>query len=349
MPELNRMQIAVSAAEGGWQARVLAGGELVHERAIARMAGGRGYPFPPAEQLTGLALDDPVLALLTAADEAALRDGELALANPREREIVQFGRYLFEALVGAEAWAAILARADGEPFELALTWGGDEADLHRLPWELMHDGEDFVAARRPRVAITRVVSGAPQSARCLTAPLRTLFVVGAALDDPQIRAGTEYLGLLDRLESRGLTFDSSVVVKANRQLIIDELRRLRPAVVHFICHGRFSASSETQLELMSEERPGEPELFNAEQLWRILSEAEVPPQVVVLNACDTGRPAAGKALPLAAALVKWGVPVVVGMAGTVADRACRMFTTRFYEALLERRSIAAATAEGRRA
>src|ERR1700760_573508 len=51
----------------------------------------------------------------------------------------------------------------------------------------------------------------------------------------------------------------------------------------------------------------------------------------------------------AAALVSAGVPMVVGMSGEVADSACRLFTRRFYEALLQGESVAAATAEGRRA
>jgi hypothetical protein len=52
---------------------------------------------------------------------------------------------------------------------------------------------------------------------------------------------------------------------------------------------------------------------------------------------------------MAAQLVADGVPMAVGMAGEVADGACRIFTCAFYEALLEGKPVALASARGRRA
>jgi hypothetical protein len=52
---------------------------------------------------------------------------------------------------------------------------------------------------------------------------------------------------------------------------------------------------------------------------------------------------------LAAKLVEQGVPIVIGMAGEVADGACRIFTRKFYEALLTKSEITLASARGRRA
>jgi hypothetical protein len=74
--------------------------------------------------------------------------------------------------------------------------------------------------------------------------------------------------------------------------------------------------------------------------------------VVVITACESAavpRKAGQIATPLAADLVKAGVPLVVGMAGRVSDQACRLFTRRFYESLLSNGEVAQATAQGRRA
>ena len=55
------------------------------------------------------------------------------------------------------------------------------------------------------------------------------------------------------------------------------------------------------------------------------------------------------ATPLAVELVRGGIPFVVGMAGEVADQACRLFSRLFYEALLKGGvSAALAASQGRR-
>jgi hypothetical protein len=100
-----------------------------------------------------------------------------------------------------------------------------------------------------------------------------------------------------------------------------------------------------------DEERNSPEPKTAEQLVSMLTDGGLqPPPVVVLNACYTGAqpPAQRAAAPLAADMVKRGVPVVVGMWGQVADRACRLFTWCFYEALLRNKSVTHAVAAGRR-
>src|SRR5262249_2516778 len=80
------------------------------------------------------------------------------------------------------------------------------------------------------------------------------------------------------------------------------------------------------------------------------------PAVVVLNACytaDQDLTDVGQVIsPLAVELIRGdnegGVPIVMGMAGEVADQACRLFTQHFYEALLHDGDIVRAAAEGRR-
>ena len=70
----------------------------------------------------------------------------------------------------------------------------------------------------------------------------------------------------------------------------------------------------------------------------------------MLNACYSGAqpPADRAAAPLATEMVKHGIPIVVAMWGRVSDRACRLFTWCFYEALLWSKPIPQAVAAGRR-
>jgi hypothetical protein len=81
-----------------------------------------------------------------------------------------------------------------------------------------------------------------------------------------------------------------------------------------------------------------------------------PPTIVVLSACLTaGTPgdkrhilAAGyQTAPMAATLVDGGIPIVLGMAGRVADITCRVFARKFGEAIIKGESLVRATAEAR--
>jgi hypothetical protein len=77
----------------------------------------------------------------------------------------------------------------------------------------------------------------------------------------------------------------------------------------------------------------------------------------VLNACHSAEisgavdatGASGACHSLAARLVAFGVPLVIGMTGEVADGACRLFTQSFYRALISGSCLVLAAARGRRA
>jgi len=192
----------------------------------------------------------------------------------------------------------------------------------------------------------------------LEQPLKVLFVVGSAEDDPRIRPGAECLGLLQRLCGRGrdLSLNSHILLRASSQEIEDELASFQPSVVHFICHGALE-NHRGYLTLMAEDKREEI-ILGASELRSLLtrSGASQPP-IVVLNACYSasvdapdemlpGRPTQENA-SLAAELVCSGLPIVIAMGGEIADHACRIFTWRFYETLLTGGCVIRATTEGR--
>jgi CHAT domain len=308
------------------------------------------FPLPPPEYVLLEPMDahfdlcrgtqDDIQAVLT----------RLVARDPNPTDVEAFGRYLFSSLLGEYAWREILCSAESEAVEVALSWADSELALSRLPWELMHDGKDLLVAKSDqRVGITRVVRGAQATLDEIPAPFRVLFVVGTTLRRTEIRPGAEYFGLLRRLQAKGITFSSRVLTEAKPQSIVDALLEHPTTVVHFICHGRFD-QGEAVLELIPDlPTQGQIDPVDADRLLQIMKAPGVSlPQVVVLNACHSGGvPVGQEAAPLATRLVQGGIPVVVGMSGQVADHACRLFTRRFYEALLQGESIAAAASEGR--
>ena len=277
-----------------------------------------------------------------------------------------FGGYLFHALIGAATWHWIRDTAVGnraQCVDLALSWNNSDANLNRLNWEMMHDGHRFLAAGLPgiTVAITRLVAGTRGDrwkAQPCEFPPRILFVVGTTLNDPSIRPGAEFLGLLRQLRDSGQRIRARVMEKTRPDELERVIRVFRPYVVHFICHGDWDRDSgRGYLELAPEEPNGDPNRY-ADQIYAAMTVGGLPPPLVVLSACHTGSAeapwpvvleGAHDLAPLATELVSLGIPLVLGMAGRVSDAACRLFTRQFGDALVRGESLVTATAEARRA
>lgn len=277
--------------------------------------------------------------------------------QPRKDDVEAFGRYLFDTLIGPTLWGEMRAKAvDAGLLELALAWDATETNLHRLNWEMMHGPEAFLAAMQPmppyEVAVTRIVAGAAAKPGIFHATPRKLFLVGTHLNDEEIRAGAEYLGLLRRLRKAGRTVHSRVLLNSSPEKLEDTVRSFQPDVVHFICHGNIDDDGNGYLELALDatERDASVRRRTVEQLHSFLGAGARRPDIVVLSACYSGvMLGAHKTAPLAAQLVARGIPVVVGMAGRVSDSACRHFTRRFGEALVQDLPLVKATTDGRRA
>ena len=341
---------------------------------------GGWFPLPPLAELPGQAPGDgdapeyPACCRLYCGteDAAVLTEGRRRITE-RIPDLATgtspFGGYLFHALIGAAAWQwirEIAARQRAQCIELALSWNHNDANLNRLNWEMMHDGQGFLAAGQPgiTIAITRLVAGTTGDRwepRQVEFPPRILFVVGTTLNDPSLRPAAEFLGLLRELQESGRRIRPRVLEKTRPRELERVMRVFRPDVVHFICHGDWDPlTGRGYLELAPDEQSGDPRRF-ADQLYAMMTVDALPPPLVVLSACRTGSAEAGPTAPpdvlegahnlapLATELVRLGVPLVLGMAGRVSDTACRLFTRQFGDALVQGASLVVATAEARRA
>ena len=363
-------------AAGGWTSDVRdAAGVIVP--GSARAIGQLPLPHEDDTPLTFPACGAPLAAGASDANDlhaldastlgkwyANMASGQASDGMPR-----RFGRYLFELVLGADTWARILATAGSAAVDLRIDCLADAWVLMRLPWELMHDGVHFLAARPgPLVLMSRqvVATNADATPRAFTP--RVLFVIGALQDDAEIRAGAEYLGLLRRLQALDLTLDCRVLRDATAEQLQSAVADFRPSVVHFICHGGFS-DGRGALRLLASD-PGLPfQDYTAPQLLALLATTDAAgrvsyPPVLVLNACYSATtlppapdpmdtlsrvevfgggagvlPTSAGMLPLGAELVAGdgvhgGPALVIGMGGKVADLACRLFTRQFYQSLL---------------
>jgi hypothetical protein len=311
-----------------------------------------------------LCLGDPEALRQAYEEVAVLRD------PPSAEALARFGRHLFDTLLGDVAWEAIrdaASAAGASVIELALAWDPADHALHRMPWELLHDGQRFLVegSGRTDVTFTRVVESELARPRTLDRPPRVLFAIGATLTDPQVRPGAEIVGLLANLEAGGHAVHARILERASPQRLRAAVAEFRPDAVHLICHGRVEPRGEAVLELPSDDpQPGKAELERRDaaallQLLRFSQDEDGPdgaalPQLVVLSACHSGPSLRLRLLgghetaPLAARLVEGGVPVVIGMAGEISDLAARLFARAFGRALLGGASLVEASAEARR-
>ena len=332
----------------------------IHIRQIQRRAiGFMAFPQPPqdeAQDIPNAALHKPLCTTTEVADILSVylniirREPDTA-----KRDMETFGRYLAQTLLDQKAWDAIDAIAQGQPIELSICSYAGMCELARLPWEMMYGTTNFLVAETERpVAITRLITSEdlmqppaqdPADQIQLPSPLKVLFVVGSNLSDARILPGAEYLSLLRRLEAKGtLNFQSRILLAATITNLEDTVKIWRPSVVHFICHGGYDEHQGGVLELTPEdERDPQPQLF-AKELLPLLTPDQLRP-LVVLNACYSGMATTLAYAPLAIELIQGGLPMVVAMVGSVADRACRLFTRSFYQTLLKGGSIVEATAQ----
>lgn len=348
----------------------------VTRRLGALTTGSRRFPLPPADDRdavdVALLAACPKLADL-AADDVQRREvaREKAISSLYRKvlnqsiaksEMSAFGAYLFHTLLGKTLWDALIA-AEPDRVELMLSWQPLDRDLTRLPWEMLDDGDGFLAARK-RFALSRQVTGAATAVlRPLSAPPRVLFVIGGADGNNRfdgLKPGAEYLGILRAMRCGAIGLKHVPLIGASPRRLAAMMHSLRPDVVHFICHGLPDGT----LEMLDDDKADATRWVGADQLFELLHpESPVDPgyagpQVVVLSACHTASDeaplhpldgAGQTAFPLAVELVRKGVPMVLGMAGEVADTACRLFGRSFYESLLTDGRVGRAAARGRRA
>jgi len=128
---------------------------------------------------------------------------------------VQFGRKLYQAALGGDVGARFaerLAGARSADMGLRLRLRVDEGapELMNLPWEFMHDGEDFLVTDW-ETPVSRLPLGiVRRDKQPLERTLRMLVVVSSPLDLPEQRVlNTEreqevILAALDRLQRQGL-------------------------------------------------------------------------------------------------------------------------------------------------
>jgi hypothetical protein len=130
-------------------------------------------------------------------------------------------------------------------------------------------------------------------------------------------------------------FELKTYLAARPLDLLDRLRRLKPAVLHF--SGRSTRSSQKPGGLFFRGPDRRPQVVTAEALREVVGAVQPSVKLVILSACYSDEHAA---------LLCAHADCVVGMSGSISDDAARSFASGFYGGLAGGEPIAAAFGHG---
>lgn len=249
-----------------------------------------------------------------------------------EQDLVAAGQLLYRALFpasdGGVPELVARLRAAGEPLLI-------RTNESQVPWELLHDGTDFLAlthdvARRTFVK-RRVVDG-----RTIDRVRRALVVGDPKGDLPAARGEAEQLA--SWLGERGV--DRTLLVGADATLlrVLAELSSGEYDLLHYCGHVAAPVGTKYVGLLLHDKQ-----LLDARAL-EPLARSGVPP-VVFVNGCASADGLAN----LCQSFMVLGAKIVVGTRYPVGEEPARQFAERFYSEVISGSTAAAAVRSARRA
>jgi hypothetical protein len=218
-----------------------------------------------------------------------------------------------------------------------------------LPWELMCRADGSPLAISSNTALVRAIdTPLPTTPRPLSGALR---ILGLRSNPP----GTPQLNLQQEVDAVGVSWAKLPgmevdFVKPTQSAILDALAAKEYHVIHYMGHGGFDPAS-IGGRLMLENDDGSLRRVEAETFAQWV--ADSPLRLVFLNACETGRTPGRAEIPpfagVAAALIRAGVPAVVGNQFSVSDNGAITFAKTFYARIIQGCPVDAAAALARKA
>jgi len=269
-----------------------------------------------------------------------------------EASLAEWGTQLFNAVFAKSSAMRVY-----EQFRLrntesrTVTVDAVDANVLRLPWELLADRGTHLFSEIPPISVRRKLRTDKElRPRTFSLPVRILMVISRPEDedvgflDPRSSASA----LLDAIEPMGNLVAVEFLYPPTLEALKNRLRDTsfpQVHVVHFDGHGVYV--SETGLGyLLFENDDHAEDLVNANQIGTLLNNTGVP--LIILDACQTAK--FDKANPfgtVAARLLESGAGSVLAMNYSVMVTATRILTATFYTTLSKGGTIAQAVDEAR--
>jgi len=253
------------------------------------------------------------------------------------------GKQLFFWLDGDGRWLSRgIANCRGEGLVIAIDTG---KQLAHLPWEVLHDGEDFLVKRvNPVVLPLRWIEKETEPFVVEARQLRVLFM---ATDPEDVEPKLEF----EQEEARILadTRDFAVDLRVEESGCVSELGKVWSRylddfdVFHLTGHASIKAEAPYTPYFITETEIGERHETTAAELAEVFRFRF--PKLVFLSGCRTGQaPDKGAVLSMAEALIAQGARAVLSWGRPVEDRTATAAAAHLYGKLAAGYQLAQALA-----
>jgi tetratricopeptide (TPR) repeat protein len=250
----------------------------------------------------------------------------------------EFGQRLYHALFGGDVgteYARQLATVDS-PLPIILRIDPQTAQpLTRLPWELLHNGREFLALN-PRTTISRLPYEVPlRAVGAVPGTLRLLIIVANPDDLPDeyrldVEAEREtILAATEKLQREG-RLGVDFLEDASLEAIEDALVDTRYHILHVTGHGDFDQQTKHGVLLLEDERGGTRRVTGPKLIQTLCGSGL---RLIVLSACRTATAAHRAAYRDLGSQLAAGFPASLTMQYPVADVAATDFAEKLYRGI----------------
>jgi len=214
---------------------------------------------------------------------------------------------------------------------------GMSDDINCLPWELLHDGQGWLA-HDPNLSIARDPFGQEERrpSQPIGFPLRVLSLSAEPRSDftPLFGANKHLELVKDQITRAAHDIQIETIPGATREKLRKSLNDYKPHVVHYIGHAALTPDrSQGYMELELPAQQDEPAMLTAAEFkdW-LQALGDAVPKLIVFMACNSGLPSRAGFLDLARASLDAGVDATVSMqAPLLANEALELTRTFFSE------------------
>ncbi|MBS1790481.1 MAG: CHAT domain-containing protein [Acidobacteria bacterium] len=278
--------------------------------------------------------------------------------NPRDpvgrlERLQAFGRKLYQKLFTAEVeqlWR--LHRDRGDFLTLCLRIHDDAKHLEAVPWEALHDGNEFIAAGA-RTTITRLPLGIapPADLPAIPLPVRMLALVSSPPDLPdgsRLNIEREQELLLEAINAPAGQGKLHVDFEDEAKLeILESSLEAGYHILHFTGHG---IAPENGGGLLLEDADGKQLPVGVNEFVSSLAKGIGSLRLALISGCNTAQTRhTGGFRDLARALVEQKIPAVLAMQFSISDTAGLKLAEVLYPKLIAGQSLEAAVHTARRA
>lgn len=209
-------------------------------------------------------------------------------------------------------------------------------ELSIFPWEIMHDGKDFIALRSDYPLVRGANESLPyQKATIVRGPLKILYAWSNPSDLEEIDPGKSAKSI-----EKALVKNKKIKFKILPNATIDKLKTELDKDYHVLCFGGHGdKKKDREAEIFLEEGEGS-QSITANDLIRSL-EGKNTTRLIFLAACDTDQFARDLSS-------RAEIPAIIGMRYKIYDNEANRLVVRFFESLAAFRPIDASLAEARK-